>query len=248
MPQISEDLRRRVVSWYYEDEKGAKEIADLAGCCERTVYNILQLHRDFGQVTNPHARPRGRPRTLDTTAMNYISSLMDANPVIYLDEIQDKLSETHNIDVSISTIYRALLRLAITHKQVAASAIERNELLRATWIAANGDIPKEYIVWIDEAGVDDHTNQRNVGWARVGQACVRRVAFIRGERFSILPALTCDGIIALDIFEGSVNKDKFIYYLRNQLVGPLPLSEHNDQTIDETLNSGSKINTISWSS
>ncbi|KAF8227030.1 hypothetical protein L208DRAFT_1298616, partial [Tricholoma matsutake] len=94
---------------------------------------------------------------------SYISSLMDANPVIYLDEIQDKLSETHNIDVSISTIYRTLLRLAITHKQVAASAIECNELLQATWIAANGDIPKEYIVWINEAGVDDHTNQRNVG-------------------------------------------------------------------------------------
>ncbi|KAF8236730.1 hypothetical protein L208DRAFT_1229160, partial [Tricholoma matsutake] len=78
----------RVVSWYYEDEKGAKEIADLAGCCECTVHNILQLHCDFGQVTNPHAWPCGRPHTLDTTAMNYISSLMDVN---HLDEIQDKL-------------------------------------------------------------------------------------------------------------------------------------------------------------
>jgi transposase len=219
MPQISEDLRQRVVSWYYDHQKGAEEISELAGCSERTVYNILQLHREFGQVTNPYARPRGRPRTLDTNAMNYISSLMDANPVIYLDEIQDKLLEIHNIEVSTSTIYRALVRLAISHKQVAASAMEHNELLHATWIAANGDIPKEYIVWIDEAGVDDHTNQCDVGWVRVGQACVRRVAFIHGEQFSILPALTCDGIIALDIFEGSVNKDRFISYLRDQLVG-----------------------------
>jgi hypothetical protein len=50
--------------------------------------------------------------------------------------------------------------------------VEHNELLHATWIAAHGDIPKEYIVWIDEAGIDDHTNQQEVGWARLGQACV----------------------------------------------------------------------------
>ena len=79
---------------------------------------------------------------------------------------------------------------------------------------------KEYIIWLDEAGIDDHTNQRAQGWAKLGQACVRRAAFIRGERFSILPALTCDGIIALDIFEGTVNKEKFINFLRRDLVCP----------------------------
>ena len=61
-----------------------------------------------------------------------------------------------------------------------------------------------------ESRVDDHTNQRTHGRAAVGLACVRRATFIRGQRYSILPALTSDGIIALDIFEGSVNKEKFI--------------------------------------
>jgi hypothetical protein len=48
--------------------------------------------------------------------------------------------------------------------------------------------------------------------------CVHRAAFIRGQRYSILPALTSDGIIALDIFEGSVNKEKFIRFLKEDLV------------------------------
>ena len=104
-------------------------------------------------------------------AINYISSLLEANPVLYLDEIQDNLCAL-DINVSLATISRALRRLALTHKHVAAAAVEHNELLCATWIAAHGDIPKEYIVWIDEAGIDDHTNQREVGWARLGQACV----------------------------------------------------------------------------
>ncbi|KZP30237.1 hypothetical protein FIBSPDRAFT_726293, partial [Athelia psychrophila] len=36
--------------------------------------------------------------------------------------------------------------------------------------------------------------------------------------YSVLPALSSDGIIALDIFEGSVNKDWFMDFLKNELV------------------------------
>jgi hypothetical protein len=47
---------------------------------------------------------------------------------------------------------------------------------------------------------------------------MRRATFIRGQRYSILSALTADGFIALDIFEGSVNKDRFIKFLNEELV------------------------------
>ncbi|KZV84582.1 hypothetical protein EXIGLDRAFT_591274, partial [Exidia glandulosa HHB12029] len=33
----------------------------------------------------------------------------------------------------------------------------------------------------------------------------------------LLPALSLDGMIALDIFEGSVTRERFIEFLRNQL-------------------------------
>ncbi|KAF8989235.1 hypothetical protein BDQ17DRAFT_1195982, partial [Cyathus striatus] len=82
---------------------------------------------------------------------------------IYLDELQEKLMSVCGVEASISTISRALCRLAISHKNVAVSALERNEQLCATWQAVNGQIPMEYIVWIDEAAVDDHTNQWSTG-------------------------------------------------------------------------------------
>ena len=53
---------------------------------------------------------------------------------------------------------------------------------------------------------------------RGARACVRRATFIRGQRYSVLPALTSEGYIALDIFEGSVNKERFIRFLEEQLV------------------------------
>lgn len=81
----------------------------------------------------------------------------------------------------------------------------------------------EYFVWLDEVSVDDRTNQQDSGWAALGRACVRWVAFLRSQRFSVLPALTCDGIIAMDIFEGAVNKERFIQFLEQQLVCPILL-------------------------
>jgi len=74
-------------------------------------------------------------------------------------------------------------------------------------VRINGDIPTEYFVWLDELSVNDKTNQRNQGWADIGCACVCRATFMHGECYSVLPALTSDGFIALDIFEGLVNKD-----------------------------------------
>jgi len=53
--------------------------------------------------------------------------------------------------------------MALTKKKVANAALERNELLRATWQAAYADIPANYCVWLDEASVDDLTNQRTAG-------------------------------------------------------------------------------------
>ena len=51
-----------------------------------------------------------------------------------------------------------------------------------------------------------------------GRPCVCHAAFVRGQQYSILPALTWEGMIALDIFEGSVNKEHFIQFLNEQLV------------------------------
>jgi len=76
-----------VVQWYYEQNKGAAEIAELARCSEWMVYNTLQLHHEFGQVTHPYSCAQCHLHVLDMQAMNFISSILDAQPVLYLDKI-----------------------------------------------------------------------------------------------------------------------------------------------------------------
>ncbi|KIK73506.1 hypothetical protein PAXRUDRAFT_61712, partial [Paxillus rubicundulus Ve08.2h10] len=87
-----------VVTWRYEGQKSIAEIAELAGCSECIVFKILRLHRDFGHVNNPFARCRGRPRSLDQHDLMYIRSILNTNPSLYLDEIQEQLLTTRGIE------------------------------------------------------------------------------------------------------------------------------------------------------
>ena len=65
----------------------------------------------------------------------------------------------------------------------------------------------ELFIFLDESAVDQSTAERMYGCSTIGTRCVRRASFVRGIRHSVLPALSCDGIIAMDIFAGSVTKD-----------------------------------------
>ncbi|KAF9045624.1 hypothetical protein BJ165DRAFT_1317214, partial [Panaeolus papilionaceus] len=95
--------------------------------------------------------------------INFLNSLIEARPKIFLDELQEALYDVRGVEVSISTISQTLQRWAVTNKCVASAAFERNELLQAIWQAEHGDIPAEYCVWLDEASVDDKTNLRQMG-------------------------------------------------------------------------------------
>ncbi|KIJ58294.1 hypothetical protein HYDPIDRAFT_61463, partial [Hydnomerulius pinastri MD-312] len=97
-PHTSQETRQRMVFWRNQLGKSTSEIAELAGCSERTVREVLQLHRDFGTVQNPLARPRGGPGILNSGDITYLSSLLDANPSLYLDELQERLLEARQVD------------------------------------------------------------------------------------------------------------------------------------------------------
>ncbi|KAL6299250.1 hypothetical protein BKA93DRAFT_742663, partial [Sparassis latifolia] len=103
-PLTSLRMCQNMVVWQFEQKKTALEISLLAHCSERTVYNVLQLHCDFSQVTNLFASDKGRPRVLGTGDIEYISALIFANPALYLDELQEQLLLVRDVDVSLATI------------------------------------------------------------------------------------------------------------------------------------------------
>lgn len=221
-PKLSEDLKQRIVQWYYEDQLTMRDIASQARCSIGLVCNVLHNHREYGQVTNPFRLQAGRPSYLDDGDLTFINTILTANPSLYLDEVQQKLSDVRGVQVSIATVSRALSSANISRKSVEKAAGERNEELRTLWeidMAQYKD-PRVFLA-LDESAVDNKTAQRRFGWAPIGLPCVRRMSFLRGTRYSILPALSTEGIVALDIFEGSVTKERFLTFLRTHIVGIL---------------------------
>lgn len=88
-PHMPKALRERIVVWKNEMGKSTTEMAELAGCCERTVRNILRYERDYGVVSNPFAKSRSGPRALDTGDMNYIASTLQTR--LFFTSMKSKL-------------------------------------------------------------------------------------------------------------------------------------------------------------
>jgi hypothetical protein len=76
----------------------------------------------------------------------------------------------------------------------------------------------EMFIFIDEAAKNQRTSGGSKGWLLMGKRCSQRRCFVRGQRYSILPALTLDGIITYDIVEGSVTAAWFIDLLLDLVV------------------------------
>ena len=72
------------------------------------VHRVVSLHKHYGQVTDPCAQPQGGHRILTSEDDNYIRSLIEERPTIYLDEIQEKLVTEHGVNISLATISRTL--------------------------------------------------------------------------------------------------------------------------------------------
>ena len=132
-PQVSLELRERIVAWRHELNVSIDDIIRLSNHCDKTVRNVLKTYQDHNAFMQPFIQPRGRKRLLDRDDLNYLEAILRAEPGLFLDELQEKLRTVRDIEVSISTLSRTLSRLAITHKSIAKEVAERNEHLRATW-------------------------------------------------------------------------------------------------------------------
>jgi transposase len=217
-PALSIDIKKRIVELRYEG-LAMRDIATQMKVSVGGVHKTLRTYEECGEYLDPSKRKTGRPQILDDDDAWYLKSLLESNPTLYLDEIREKLETVRNVSVSMATISCFLRSRDFTWKTVSRKALEGDKMVRACWEAETAQyVDPDYFVFIDESHIDQKTSQRPRGWAPVGLSPIERSTFLKGVRHSILPALSTDGIIALDIFEGSVDKEKFIQFLRDQVV------------------------------
>jgi len=74
------------------------------------------------------------------------------------------------------------------------------------------------LIFLDESAKDERSLSRLYGYSLRNTPAQKKVVFVRGKRYTILPALTLDGFVAIDIFEGSCDKKKFVDFVLDQVV------------------------------
>lgn len=200
-----------------------KEIERILGIKKTVVYDTLAIYQRFRVSYNPNVmrwRSPGRQRKLDSIDIQLIKSLVRQNPCIYLDELQDELLTLRNVSVSVPTLFQTLRRLCFFHKRISAKALERNDSERCAYMnyIANLVTDPAQLMFIDEAACNKKNPTRASGWSFIGTKCVEHRCFVRGQRFSILPVLSMDGIIAHDVIPGSVTSVTFVNFLCQNVV------------------------------
>jgi len=99
------------------------------------------------------------------------------------------------------------------------AALERNELVRAHYLATIGDhYTRNQLIFLDESAKDERSLSRLYGYSPRNTPAQKKVVFVRGKRYTILPAITMEGFVAVDIFEGSCDKKKFVDFVLGQVV------------------------------
>jgi transposase len=230
-PRVSDDVKKLIIDFYFDDGKTmdriAKELRVSIGLVSQTISRWLS----YGTFENLFKQKAGAPPILNDGDLNYLRELYTAMPTMLMDEARDKLFMIRGVWVSLATISRALDKLNLPRKRISRAAAERDEELRAVWQAEMGQYEDpDMFVALDESAVDNRTPQRPYGRAPAGEPCVEHTLFIRGTRYSVLPALTRQGIIALDIVEGSVTTERFLQFLREQVVR-LHRKDRNDPVL-----------------
>lgn len=213
----SDDLRDRVIALTNLGIPRAT-IINFPGIHLRTLERWVKLQRDFGSPY-PRLYSPGRPRIVPEEVLTCLADICLHEPDIYLKELQAETIERWDILAHPTTIGRALKRAGLTDKQLAKRAKERNEEKRLAYCrTVSGFLHPEQCVYVDESAKDNRDCYRRWGWGYKGEKATKLESFKRGTKYSLVAALSFDGMLVSQAIEGSVNTISFMDFVLELMV------------------------------
>ena len=155
------------------------------------------------------------------------------------------------------TICRTLKSMGCTRQVIRQVAIQRSDIMRAKFMAEISVYDPSMLIWLDESGCDRRNARRKYGYSIRGTRPVEHRLLIRGVQYSAIPIMSTSGLQNIFLAEGTINGDRFRYFVRNYLLPILrpfntinPLSvvimdnasiHHVQSTIDLIESAGSQV-------
>ena len=138
---------------------------------------------------------------------------------MYLGKIQDWIALAHEVHISKSALHNNIRDAGISFKLLCRAAAERDEDFREEWKQdANAHFTASQMVFIDETSKDERTIYRHYGRSITGTRATITANFMRGERYSMVAALSLDGYDSVHVVPGSVDGEEFLDFIVNNVV------------------------------
>ena len=67
---------------------------------------------------------------------------------------------------------------------------------------------------VDEAACNNKTTVRNRGYSQVGKRATISSFLVRGKRITVEMGISCTGLVAYQLYEGSMDGGDFIAYIK----------------------------------
>ncbi|EED14549.1 conserved hypothetical protein [Talaromyces stipitatus ATCC 10500] len=190
-PNLATSTLTLIRDMIISNELSVPQMAESAGCNERTIRRLRSNMRQFGSVKAPPNR-RGRPRTLAPFMIQALCDHLLEKPYLYLDEMALFIWDEFQVQATIYCISRALDREGWSKKTAKQKARERNADLRDEYSYFISDFCSYHLIYVDESGCDKRIGFRRTGWAPLGVAPSQVAKFHRDQRYQILPAYAQD--------------------------------------------------------
>eukprot|EP00732_Lithocolla_globosa_P001317 Lithocolla_globosa_v1_NODE_627_length_3566_cov_26.673028.p2 type:complete len:327 gc:universal NODE_627_length_3566_cov_26.673028:1758-778(-) len=196
-----------------------KEIERLLLVPTSTSSDIVSLYQRTGDV---EAEVRsGRPQDATPEEMELIYAIVQDNPTIYLDELQDEIFSTTGANFSLPTLYRCLKRLGMSRKKVTYYARNQDLLHQVFYMNIMSRVVTslDQLIFVDETGTDLRNARRLYGYSLRGIDISQRTPFThKGRRHSAIAALNTSGVVGLKMVTGTSNSRTFLQFIDEQLL------------------------------
>lgn len=159
-------------------------------------------------------------KKLGVCELNFLRRIILYAPTVYLDELQELLSTTYNVTVSLSTICRALYHdLHLTRKRITTFNIRKSlALQRMYWdILKRLNAKPHQLVFVDETAKDIRDTARLYGRSACGTRCFSPYPG-RRDRYSACCALSLNGFIGWGITQGTYDSQAFRTVILNAVL------------------------------
>ncbi|KAA1106362.1 hypothetical protein PGT21_050157 [Puccinia graminis f. sp. tritici] len=206
-----------------QDGKSLNAINDTIGytVSPDSLIRWIRLYRQTADVVRDPSLylDRGRPLAFTREEAEFVLNALEAEPTLYVDEIQSHIQAMTGTLHPASTILAELkFRLDMTKKVARTVNPAQSEMARAGYVDEIGGFDASYLVFLDECGVSLGTHSRDRAWAPRGRRTQRLPRPLRSSRISVLPAVSCDGLLASIAQEGTMCRLDMEYFIEEVLI------------------------------